>query len=308
MTLNDMIDRYHEYLIVEKGLSLNTIEAYHRDIAQYCDFIENELGIVDLNEVTKEDLHDFIATLYDRNLASKSITRKITAIREFHKFLLINDYLKENLLSYIVNPKEQKKLPEVLSIEEVDRLLNSFDQETDLGFRNKTMVELMYATGLRVSELVHLKIDDLHLKMQVLRCVGKGNKERIVPMGERAIHLVEQYLSDVRPKLNKHYDTQTLFLSQNGQPLTRQDFWQILKDQLKICNLSSKVSPHKLRHSFASHLLQNQADIRYIQELLGHADIATTQIYTHVNTKQLTNVVNLYHPRSRKGSGNNNEI
>ena len=204
-----------------------------------------------------------------------------------------------------MKPKEKKSLPTVLSVEQVDKLINSFDESDPLQLRNKTMTELMYSTGLRVSELVNLKLNDLHFTTQTLSCVGKGNKERIVPMGERAVSLLRRYIDEVRPKLNKRLEPQILFLSSKGTQLTRQAVWKLLKEQLKICGLNPNISPHQLRHTFASHLLENQVDIRYIQELLGHSDISTTQIYTHVDTKTLNEVVNLYHPRNRKGSGVN---
>lgn len=303
MAYNDRIEQFHEYLMVERGLSLNTIEAYTRDVKQYLQYLSNELRVTDVRNIKKDHVHTFVASLYDENLSATSVSRKISSIRLFHKFLFINGYVDENLIGYITKPKEKKKLPDILSIAEVDKLINSFDESDILGFRNKTMVELMYATGLRVSELINLKVSDIHLNRQTLRCLGKGSRERIIPIGERAIRLLERYINDIRPKLNKTLDPQTLFLSHNGHKLTRQSFWQMLKDQLKVCGLNPNISPHQLRHSFASHLLENEADIRYIQELLGHSDISTTQIYTHVNTKTLTDIVNRFHPRSRKGSG-----
>lgn len=306
MTVFDgLMDQFLEYMIVELDHSMNTIEAYSRDVMQYLEFLSSELGIEDVKEIIRDDIQTYIAFLHDQQLSSSSISRKISSIRLFHKFLYLNDYVDENLLSYIVKPKEKKSLPTVLSVEQVDKLINSFDESDPLQLRNKTMTELMYSTGLRVSELVNLKLNDLHFTTQTLSCVGKGNKERIVPMGERAVSLLRRYIDEVRPKLNKRLEPQILFLSSKGTQLTRQAVWKLLKEQLKICGLNPNISPHQLRHTFASHLLENQVDIRYIQELLGHSDISTTQIYTHVDTKTLNEVVNLYHPRNRKGSGVN---
>lgn len=304
-TVERLMDAFHDYMVIELGLSRNTIEGYTRDVLQYLDYLDTELGIHDVKAITKDAIHTFIAHLYDKKLNASTVSRKISAIKLFHKFLYLNDYVNENLLSFIVKPKQTKKLPTVLSVEEVDRLINSFDESDPIQLRNKTMVELMYSTGLRVSELIALKLNDLHFSSQTIRCFGKGGKERIVLVGERALRLLKLYIEEVRPQLNRHLEPQILFLSINGNPLTRHDFWKILKDQLKVCGINTNISPHHLRHSFASHLLENQVDIRYIQELLGHSDISTTQIYTHVNTKTLHDVVNRYHPRNRKGSDKN---
>jgi integrase/recombinase XerD len=299
-SLDDFIDAFNDYLILEKSVSQNTLLAYNRDVVQYCDFLEQEYQFKDFKKVTKATVNHYVSTLYDRNLAVSSINRKLTAIKEFSKFLFINEEVSENVASYLASPKDEKQLPEVLSLSEVDTLLNSFDTDTLIGYRNKTIIELMYSTGVRVSEAVHLKIEDIHLKMNFIQCKGKGNKERIIPIGDQAVQLLEHYLKVVRPKHNPHYDAQTLFLSANGNPLTRQDVWQMIKKHVKMCNIRENISPHKLRHSFATHLLMNKADIRYIQELLGHNDISTTQIYTHINTNNLNDVIKSYHPRNKK--------
>lgn len=299
---NRLIDDFNQYLIIEKGLSRNTVIAYVRDVIDYIDFLEEELNYEHIEEVKKEDIHQYLSTLYDEGLKVSSISRKLTALKEFHKYLFINEIIKTDMVSLIQLPKQQKRLPDVLSLEEVERLLNSFESDTILGLRNKTMVELMYSTGMRVSELVNLKVEDLHLKMNFVRCIGKGKKERIIPVGDRAVQLLEVYLAHVRPKLNKWKDSQTLFLTQRGFQLTRQDFWYIIKEHAKKCQIRTDISPHMLRHSFATHLLQNQADFRFIQELLGHQDISTTQIYTHVNSQNLNQIINRYHPRNRKAS------
>lgn len=293
-----LLDEFCSYLLIEKALSNNTISSYNSDLLQYYHYLNEKFKIEDVNLIKIEHLNEFLAHLYDLNLKANTIARKITAIKMFHKFLYINNYLKENITAFVKQPKLDKDLPIVFSTEEIDLLLATFNDDDIYDLRNKTMVELMYSTGLRVSELVNLNVEDIHLSMGFLKCKGKGNKERIIPIGEIASALLENYLQNVRDKFNIHYDRQALFLNRNGRRITRQAFWQILKKHAQKANLS-KLSPHKLRHSFATHLLENDADIRYIQELLGHSDISTTQIYTNVNTKKLNEVITSFHPRNK---------
>ncbi|QVK19222.1 site-specific tyrosine recombinase XerD [Mycoplasmatota bacterium] len=299
-----LIDEFNHYLLIERGLSQNTITSYNNDIIQYSDYLK----VTDINLIKREHIIEFLNHLHDLNLKPKSIARKISAIKMFHKFLFLNNYITENVSFFIEQPKLEKSLPEVLSTQEIDALLNSFTEETAIDLRNKTMVELMYSTGLRVSELVNLNIEDIHLSMGFLKCRGKGNKERIIPIGEIAIKLLEKYLNSARNKLNIHYDNQILFLNQNGLRISRYVFWKLLKTQANKINLTRNLSPHKLRHSFATHLLENQVDIRYIQELLGHSDISTTQIYTHVNSKRLNDVIRDFHPRKNIHTLNQTEV
>lgn len=297
--VNLLIDEFLNYLLIERGLSQNTILAYNKDIIQYSDYLSETLTISDMIEVKRENIIEFLSYLYDLNLQSKTISRKISSIKMFHKFLFLNHYLKENVSIFIEQPKIKMTIPSVLSLQEINDLLASFSEKDTLSLRNKTMVELMYSTGLRVSELVNLNIEDIHLSMGFLKCKGKGSKERIVPIGEKALHILKKYLSTSRTKLNINYDNQILFLNREGMRISRQSFWKILKEHAKIINLPRNISPHKLRHSFATHLLENNVDIRFIQELLGHSDISTTQIYTHVNSKKLNDVVVKYHPRGQ---------
>jgi len=292
-----LIDEFNNYLLIEKSLSQNTISSYNRDIIQYTGYLKTVLDITDIHMIKRDHIIEFISSLYDLKLKPKSISRKISAIKMFHKFLFLNNYIKENVSSFIELPKLETSLPDILSTHEIDILLNSFTEENATELRNKTMVELMYSTGLRVSELVNLNIEDIHLTMGFIKCRGKGNKERIIPMGEVAIHLLEKYYLRARGELNIHFDHQILFLNRNGLRMTRQSFWKVLKVHAQKVDLIRSLSPHKLRHSYATHLLENNVDIRYIQELLGHSDISTTQIYTHVNSKKLNDVMTLYHPR-----------
>ncbi|MDF2699303.1 MAG: xerD [Haloplasmataceae bacterium] len=306
--IDSYIDEFNNYIIIERGLSKNTIASYNVDLMQYSNYLTDELEINDIKDLSRDDIINYLSHLYDLNLKPKSIARKLTAIKMFHKYLYMNNYLKENVSNFIEQPKLEKSLPIVISVSEVNALLASFTEDNEYELRNKTMVELMYSTGLRVSELVNLNIEDINLTMGFLKCNGKGNKERIIPVGERAIHLVDQYLKFFRKKLNINYDTEILFLNRDGTRLTRQMFWRILKEHAKNCNLHTEISPHKLRHSFATHLLENKADIRYIQELLGHSNISTTQIYTHINSKKLNDTVTYNHPRNFIESGEDNEI
>ncbi len=297
--MDNYIDEFCNYLIIEKTLSNNTVISYNKDIIQYCDYLQNKLGVTDIKAIKREHIIEFLSSLYDMGLKPKSIARKITSIKMFHKFLFLNNYINVNVSSFIELPKLEKDLPNVLSLPEIDALLETFSEENAVEFRNKTMVELMYSTGLRVSELVNLNIEDIHLSMGFLKCKGKGSKERIIPIGNKALKLLEKYLAFERETLNINYDKQILFLNRNGFRITRQAFWKILKEHLKKLNISSHASPHTLRHSYATHMLENQADIRYIQELLGHSDVATTQIYTHINTKKLNSIIDEFHPRNK---------
>lgn len=298
--IDEFIFEFTNHLLIERGLSTNTISAYKTDVSEYCNYLNKTLQIANLEDVNRDDIINFISYLFDRNIKPKSIARKISSIKMFHKFLYLNNYLNENIANFIEQPKIEKKLPDVLSVEEIDLLLASFKENDKYQFRNKTMVELMYSTGLRVSELVNLNIEDIHLTMGFLKCKGKGSKERIVPIGKKGVDLLNRYLNIYRNKFNVNYDNQILFLNKNGTRLSRQSFWKILKDHSKKCNININISPHKLRHSFATHLLENNVDIRFIQELLGHSNISTTQIYTHINSKRLNQVIEMYHPRNTK--------
>lgn len=295
------IDEFCQYLLIERTLSQNTVSSYNRDILQYTEFLMTNLKIFDIKEIKPDHINSFLSSLYDLSLKSKSIARKISSIKVFHKFLFLNNYVHENVSSFIEQPKLEKGLPLVFSLEEIELLLNTFSEVKPTALRDKTMVELMYSTGLRVSELVNLNIEDIHLSMGFLKSRGKGNKERVVPIGEVALRLLEKYLTNARAKLNINYDNQILFLNQKGTRITRQAFWKTLKDHAALIGLQG-FSPHKIRHSFATHLLENNVDIRYIQELLGHSDISTTQIYTHVDRKKLNTILKNFHPRNKNNN------
>ncbi|MBU8789781.1 site-specific tyrosine recombinase XerD [Oceanobacillus caeni] len=295
--LNDALEDYFHFLQIERGLSENTLKSYRRDLKDYTNFLVKKLEVKSWNSVTRIEIIHFLYALKDGGKSTSTISRHISSIRSFHQFLVREKVVNQDVSLHIETPKKERKLPDVLSQTEVEQLL-SIETKSPLAYRNKAMLELMYATGLRVTELVTLKVSDLHLTMGFVQCFGKGSKERIVPIGEVAIHAIEQYLQHGRGKLLKHNTNPTLFLNQHGRPLTRQGFWKILKKIALEVGISKEITPHTLRHSFATHLLENGADLRIVQEMLGHEDISTTQIYTHVSKTRLKDMYKTYHPRA----------
>lgn len=281
----ECILEFVNYLKIDKKYSNNTIVSYETDLKDYEHFMKDILK-KDIYEIERKDIKLYLKFLKDQNKSPKSISRRISCIRGFYKFLLIEKIIANNPMATIELPKTKKALPKVLSIDEVDRLLD-IPLNDAFSYRNKAMLELMYATGLRVSELVNLKLQDIDLENETVRTLGKGSKERIVPIGEIAIHYLKIYLTDYRSQLLKREYTDALFLNNHGKMMTRQGFFKILKRIAKEKNIKTPFSPHTLRHSFATHLLENGADLRSIQELLGHASISTTGIYTHVSSEEL---------------------
>lgn len=296
MVFEEYLKEFLNYLIIERGLSLNTKENYYHDLKSYLNFLTS-LKRYEIAEVTRDDLQAYFIYLYERGLNTKSVARQLSAIRAFHDYLFTCKIVTSNPCQLIESPKLAKTLPGVLSIAEVTKLLDSFETTTPQQIRNKAMVELLYASGLRVSELLNLKLEDIHLTMSFIKCYGKGGKERIVPIGELATESLEQYLTLSRPKLLKKA-TDYLFLNRFGNQMTRQGFWKLLKEQAAQAGITKPISPHKLRHSFATHLVENGADLRLVQEMLGHSDISTTQIYTHISKQHLHAVIEEAHPRA----------
>ncbi|WP_096270517.1 site-specific tyrosine recombinase XerD [Paucisalibacillus globulus] len=295
--LNHAYNDFFHYLQVERGLSDNTLISYKRDLNRYTEKMTKEKHST-WNEIHRVDIINFLYQLRDEGKSAATIARTISSIRQFHHFLLREEIVNHDATLHIETPKKERKLPDTLSVEEVDKLLN-INGTTPLDIRNKAMLELMYATGLRVSELVSLKTDDLHLTMGFVRCFGKGSKERIVPLGDVAEKAVENYLQYSRQNLlKKNRDERVLFLNQHGRPMTRQGFWKILKKLTTNAHITKDITPHTLRHSFATHLLENGADLRAVQEMLGHSDISTTQIYTHVTKTRLKDMYKSFHPRA----------
>jgi len=294
-----ILEGFLNYLLIDRTLSENTITSYEFDMHAFFSFLKVEHW--EVMTINKSNLQQYLAYLYDLDFAATTVSRHLSTIRAFYDYLLIEGLIKANPCELIDSPKLPKNLPTVLNLEEVTQLLDSFTGTSANDIRNKAMVELLYASGMRVSELLALNLEDLYLEMGFVRCMGKGAKERIVPMGEIAVKAMAGYLDEARPLLLKvNHQTDALFLSRLGRRMSRQGFWKILKQQARIAGITKEISPHKLRHSFATHLIENGADLRIVQELLGHADISTTQIYTHMSKSHLQKVIENAHPRAKK--------
>lgn len=287
-----------EYLTVELGLSANTRQAYERDLRLFCKTLgfKNSDALVN---VSREQITGYMTQLKEKGLAAASIARKLAAIKAFYRFMTAEGYMDANPAEVVEAGTKGIKLPRVLSEDEVVRLLNQPDITTVEGFRDRTMLEVLYATGMRVSELINLTLERVDLNMKYIIAFGKGSKERIVPLGSVAAEFLQQYLEKVRPKLtHAGRNTNIVFLAFGGHELTRQRFWQIIRAYGRKANINKALTPHILRHSFATHLLDNGADLRSVQELLGHSDISTTQIYTHLTNKRLRDIYAKAHPRA----------
>jgi integrase/recombinase XerD len=297
--MNERLKDFIHFLVVEKGLSRNTIVSYERDLKSYLSFLQNIEKLTELDAIQRSQIIHFLAHLKDSGKSAKTIARHVASLRAFHQFLLREKVVEQDPTVHIESPQLERNLPKVLSLQEVEILLDSPKLIDQYGFRDKAMLELLYATGIRVSELIGLNMDDIHLTMGFIRCIGKGNKERIIPLGRTASTALEQYLAKGRPKfVSKGHKDEAFFLNHHGKRLTRQGFWKILKRLAKEANIEKELTPHTLRHSFATHLLENGADLRAVQEMLGHADISTTQIYTHVTKTRLKDVYSKFHPRA----------
>lgn len=287
-----------EYLTVELGLSVNTRQAYERDLRLFCKTLgfKNSDALVN---VSREQITGYMTQLKEKGLAAATIARKLAAIKAFYRFMTAEGYMDANPAEVVEAGTKGIKLPRVLSEDEVVRLLNQPDITTAEGFRDRTMLEVLYATGMRVSELINLTLERVDLNMKYIIAFGKGSKERIVPLGSVAAEFLQQYLEKVRPKLtHAGRNTNIVFLAFGGHELTRQRFWQIIRTYGRKANINKALTPHILRHSFATHLLDNGADLRSVQELLGHSDISTTQIYTHLTNKRLRDIYAKAHPRA----------
>jgi len=283
-------------LRVEKGLSENTLQAYRRDIQKFAAFAAGRH--LDTKDVRRSDVVEFLASLYRKGLDSRSVARHLVTIRNFFRFALTEGYIDDDPAATVESPRFRQSLPEFLSLEEVDRLLQQPDTDTTLGLRDRALIELMYSAGLRVSELCGLRVDDVQIESGCLRCVGKGNKERMVPVGRQALAVVQKYLRTARPKLLREGSSPYLFLNQRCHKLDRITFWKLLGAYGRKAGLRKALTPHMLRHSFATHLLDRGADLRSVQIMLGHSDISTTQIYTHVVEERLKQVYKAHHPRA----------
>lgn len=296
--MHEHLDFYLNYLTVEKGLSKNTLEAYSHDLRTFIEYLKENSKVKHFGGVERSHVLDFLVNLHEMGLSGKSVARKLVALRNLYKFLLTERQLKRNPTLNIESPKTWRTLPDVLSVIEVNRLLEAPDKKSALGGRDRAMLELLYGSGLRVSELITLKLQDVNLTVGFVRPQGKGGKERVVPFGDSAQSALKNYLDNWRSSLDKKGNRHTLFLTRTGDEMTRQMFWKLIKNYcLKTC-ITKVVSPHTLRHSFATHLLERGADLRSVQLMLGHADISTTQIYTHINKEHIRSVYERFHPRA----------
>lgn len=297
--MKDRLQDFIHFIIVEKGLSANTVKAYERDLENYLAYLSHVLKLEHFNDITRMDIIQFLGQLKGEGKSSRTLARHIASIRSFHQFLLREKAANHDPTVHIESPQQEKSLPKVLSVTEVQKLLEAPDSSKIIGIRDRAMLELLYGTGMRISELLDMNLDDIHLTIEFVRCRGKGNKERIIPIGSQSIRALEIYLQEGRPKLRRATNrTDALFLNHNGGRLTRQGFWKNLRKLAQKAEIKKEFTPHTLRHSFATHLLENGADLRAVQEMLGHADISTTQIYTHVSNNRLKDVYTKYHPRA----------
>ena len=293
------LEEFIHYLAVERGLAQNTLASYRIDLSQYLDHLKKQ-GVTSLGQADRNHILSHLYSLQKEGKAPSTISRHLAALKHFYRFLLSDGLVTEDITINLESPKLAQRLPQVLSTGEVEVLLSQPQLSDPAGMRDKAMLELIYATGIRVSELVSLNLPDVQLEMGYIRCLGKGAKERIIPLGSVAVQYVEEYLSRSRVKLTKGKpEHQALFVNVQGKRLTRQGFWKIIKKYAREGKIDKPITPHTLRHSFATHLLENGADLRSVQEMLGHADISTTQIYTHLTKIRLREVYNNAHPRAK---------
>ncbi len=292
-SMGEAIGEFICYLQYERGFSENTQASYEQDLKE----LERFLGQVLVTDIRPDDITDFMLFRLEAGVQRTTLARELSSIKSFFKFLLLEGWILDNPTTNLETPRIRRKLPSVLTVEETDHLLAGPDTGKPLGIRDRAMLEMMYGSGLRVSELINVRLGDINIPERFLRCTGKGEKERIVPVSRPAAEWTLRYIHEVRRKLLKQKRSELLFLNAHGGQLTRQGFFKILKGYAAQANLQVAISPHTLRHSFATHLLQNGADLRAVQELLGHTDISTTQIYTHLNNAHLQEVYHRCHPR-----------
>jgi integrase/recombinase XerD len=291
-----MLDQFFHYLVVEKGLSKKTVEAYSHDLNRFVDHLHDK-GIVDVRKTAKLDVRTFLLSLKRRNLSSRTMARNLVALRTFFRFLIQEGQLDVSPAEELESPAMTKKLPEILTLKEVERLLEQPNIQTLLGTRDRAMLEMLYATGMRVSELVQLPINQINVEGGFVLLYGKGAKERVVPIGGEAMKWATLYMRTARGRLAKGKESPLLFINRSGKGLSRQRFWRSIKEYGQRAGIRKRITPHLLRHSFASHMLERGADLRSVQMMLGHSDISTTQIYTHVAGERLKKIHQRYHPR-----------
>lgn len=298
--MDRFLNQFRYYLKVERGFAENTVNSYINDLQLYVKYLDKTHSVKNPMMITKKHVEMFLSNEKRKRSKTTTINRKLSAIKSFHKFLVLEKIVEGNVTSEIGSPKQEKKLPTVLSMDEVDLILDNLSDDTPINLRNKAMVELMYATGMRVSEMINLNIEDVHLNNEFIHVKGKGNKERIIPINEYAVKALQNYIINGRTVLNKQNRHDAVFLNYQGNRISRQSFWKFLTKHCEDVGIKKHINPHKLRHSFATHMLENGVDLRLVQELLGHEDISTTQIYTHINKSHLKDIYNEAHPRARE--------
>lgn len=298
MKIKDALLEYKQYLIVEKGRSKNTINSYLSDLKLFEKYLKDAHDILDIESVSTSHIEAYLKSIHHK-ASNRTITRKIVSLKNFYIFLVKENIVKVNIMANIDRPKQERRLPKTISEEEMKLLLESISMDDPVSFRNRCMMELLYASGLRISELINLTLNEINIKMKTLRCIGKGNKERIVPMNDYVCKLLKRYIEEDRNALIKQ-DTNLLFVNDHGNPISRNRFYNILQEIVLNSPVSKHLSPHMIRHAFATHLLDNDADLRSIQEMLGHSDISTTTIYTHITSNKIQNEYMRFYPRMNK--------
>jgi integrase/recombinase XerD len=294
--MDHLLDQFLHYILVEKGLSKNTIDAYSHGLNRFLGYLRKR-GIQEMPRVSKLDMRTFFLGLKRQGLSTRSVVRDLAAIRSFFRFLVQEGILDANPIEELESPRIERKLPEILTLKEVEQLLEQPDSQTPIGIRDRTMLEVLYATGMRVSELTKLPIQQVNLEGGYVLVFGKGSKERIIPLGSEAMKWITLYLNSAREKFAKGKESSSLFINRSGRGMSRQQFWKNIKAYGRRAGIRKRITPHLLRHSFASHLLEGGADLRSVQIMLGHTDISTTQIYTHVTGERLKKIHQRYHPR-----------
>ncbi len=293
------VEDYIHFIQVERQLSVNTLASYRRDLESYVIFLQNAEGMADFNRVERTTILRHLEQLRAQGKTSRTIARHISSIRSFHQFLLREKRAESDPTVHLEMPTIEQKLPNILSIEEIEALLMAPNRSKPQGIRDLAMLELLYGSGMRISELIALDLADIHLTMGFVRVFGKGGKERIIPLGKSALSAISSYLNNARGQLQGKYPkTDAFFINQRGKRLTRQGCWKLMKEHALKAGIQHELTPHTLRHSFATHLVENGADLRAVQEMLGHADISTTQIYTHISKTRLSEVYKQFHPRA----------
>ena len=294
--MQEYIDRFLDYIVVEKGLSPNTVLSYGEDLKKFRIYFQNK-NFTSIDRIKRRDITDFMLELKDSGLCSNSISRSLVAVKVFYRFLVRERLLENNVADVLDSPKLIRHIPDVLNLTEVDDLLKAPDTRDWIGLRDKTSLEVLYATGLRISELSGLLMSNVNLEIGFVKCSGKGGKERIVPLGKKAKESLYKYFDKVRPKLIRKTNDTHVFISRLGKKISRQSFWKMVKKYTSLAGIKKDIKPHSLRHSFATHLLERGADLRSVQEMLGHANISTTQLYTHINKERLKGIHRKFHPR-----------